>query len=159
MAEKFNYTAIQNTASRLLKKFGFDETEAVVMRLVPGVSAVSFYEPDTAFAEWGCPCVVLPLSRTDRDTLIDEGYHQIQKYSKILLSGKELTDELKIGDYILTSDKGYQIFKFKPIKPYNKAVLFSCIVEPCAVPTISVLVQEDGKVITQEDGKAIGVVI
>lgn len=159
MATKFNYTKMQNIASRLLKKFGFDETEAILVRLVAGVTAVKFFEPEKDLQQWGVPCAVLPLSKTDKDTLIAEGRHQIHKYSKILLSGKELTSELKIGDHVVTSESSYIVISLKPIKPYDKAVLFSAFVEPSVAPTVSVLTQEDGKIITQEDGKAIGVVI
>jgi hypothetical protein len=159
MTVKFNYTKLQNKADTLLQKFGYDETEAYIARLTSDPGAVlSFDEKPANLINYTVSLVKVPLSRTDRDSLIQAGYTKIDNFLKILISGKSIT-EMKINDYIIATEQ-YKVITLKTIKPYTTSILHSCLCEKnMETGIVKVIVQEDGLIITQEDGKAIGVII
>ena len=158
MVEKFNYTEVQNDADELIQEFGFEDTEAFIVRLVEDTT-IRFDKKPTNLSQYVINAVRLNLNRTDRDNAMTAGLTEIAKYSKIIVSGKSVS-EIKTGDYIILNSDQYQVLYFKSVKPYDTVIIHSCIVQKTtSAPSVSVIAQEDGLILTQEDGKAIGVVI
>lgn len=158
MVDKFNYVELAGDADEIIQEFGYDETEAFMARLSSDVGAVLVFDEKPAnFSYYTVSCVKLPLSKTDKDVLIQAGASEIKNYVKILVSGKSITD-IQIGDYII-ADEQYKVVHYKTIKPYKTSILHSCFVlKSTDTAALQVLIDENGKIITT-DGKAIGVII
>lgn len=141
MTDRFDYTELATNADDIVQEFGFIaatlKRKTLKQVAVPGSSPPTTVPETLAFDQkptgtdtsYYINCVRLPISRSDRDTVIKAGYAQIDKYCKILISGKSAAVEPVITDEIELTDYHYKIFMIKPIKPYTTALLYSCYCE------------------------------
>jgi len=127
MVDKFDYVDAQKWSNELIEEFGFSDTEATHTQAT-GVK-VHYYDPEIGSIVQNVTVVILPLNNGEKQTMIANGDTNIESYYKIIVSGADIANGMKIGSTFTADSESYKVLSYTKVKPYKTALIYKCMVE------------------------------